>query len=190
MFHMNQVQGAVKTSALAIWSLVLGILGLLCFSFLAGIPAIICGHMGRSQIRQSNGTLGGEGLALAGLILGYAGTIITTIAMIGIIAAISIPQFVAYRNKANCAKAEIEASSALAAISCHLTTKNPDALPSLDDLAMDPECTYTPTESTMVEISGTIDQLQISVLDATGQCTFGDRYVISLPETPNDGWQQ
>ena len=39
---------------------------------LATIPAIICGHIARARIRRSAGTLGGGGLALTGLILGYA----------------------------------------------------------------------------------------------------------------------
>lgn len=186
---MNQVHAVVKTSALAIWSLVLGILSLLCFSFLTGIPAIICGHMGRTKIRQSNGTLGGDGLALTGLILGYAGTIITTIAMVGIIAAISIPAFVAYRDKANCAKAEMEAANAMAAISCYIADRNPEILPSMEALAADAQCAYSPTPGTIVEISGTLEQLQVTVVDATAQCTLGDQYVISLPENAGDGWQ-
>jgi hypothetical protein len=67
---MNQVIKAVKTSALAIWSLVLGILSLTCFGFLSGIPAVICGHIARSEIKKSEGRLEGEGMALAGLITG------------------------------------------------------------------------------------------------------------------------
>ena len=53
-------------------SLVCGILSwVLCLGPMAGIPAIICGHIGRSRIERSGGTLGGAGFALAGLILGY-----------------------------------------------------------------------------------------------------------------------
>ncbi len=185
---MNQVQAAVKTSALAIWSLVLGILGLLCFGFLAGIPAIICGHMGRSKINESNGALGGGGLALAGLSLGYASIIIWTI--VAILAAIAIPQFVTYRDRAHCAKAEMEASTAMVAVSCYIANKAPGTLPTLADLAEDTECTYVPTQDAVVEISGTVGQLQIQVIDAGDQCSRGDRYTISLPENVNDGWQQ
>lgn len=57
---------ATKTSALAIWSLVLAVLG--CFM---GIPSIVLGHMARSEIARSEGRLTGGGLALAGLIIGY-----------------------------------------------------------------------------------------------------------------------
>ena len=183
---MNQFQAAAKTSALAIWSLVLGILGLLCFSFLAGIPAIICGHMGRSRIKYSQGALKGDGMALAGLILGYAGTIITTL---GIIAAIAIPSFVAYRDKANCALAQAEAARAAAAVSCYVSARNPETLPTAADLASDTECAYTPSVGTEVEISGSMDAMQITVFDTTDKCSLGDRYVISQPERISDGWQ-
>ncbi|MEJ2157525.1 MAG: DUF4190 domain-containing protein [Desulfobacteraceae bacterium] len=94
---MNQVQAPPRTSALAVWSLVLGILGLLCFSFLAGIPAVICGHMGRSKIKDSQGALKGEGMALAGIIMGYLGL---ALFVMGIAAAITIPQFAAYLQQA------------------------------------------------------------------------------------------
>ena len=90
---MNQVQAPARTSSLAVWSLVLGILGLLCFSFLAGVPAIICGHMGRSRIKDSQGALKGDGMALAGMIMGYIGI---AIFVLGIVAAITIPNFAAY----------------------------------------------------------------------------------------------
>lgn len=183
---MNQFQAAAKTSALAIWSLVLGILGLLCFSFLAGIPAIICGHMGRSRIKYSQGALKGDGMALAGLILGYAGTIITTL---GIIAAIAIPSFVSFRDKANCAIVKAEAARAAAAVSCYVSARNPETLPTAADLASDTECAFTPSDGTEVEISGSMDAMQITVFDTADTCSSGDRYVISLPERIGDGWQ-
>jgi hypothetical protein len=55
-----------KTSALAIWSLVLGILSLACFTIFTAIPSVICGHKALSKIKLSNGTLAGQGLAVAG----------------------------------------------------------------------------------------------------------------------------
>ncbi|MCE0521939.1 MAG: DUF4190 domain-containing protein [Methylacidiphilales bacterium] len=66
------VAPASTTSQLAIWSLVCGCLSLLCSIFTA-IPAIILGHMGRSEIKK-NPALQGGGMALAGLILGYVFT--------------------------------------------------------------------------------------------------------------------
>ena len=56
-------------SGLAVASLCLAILSLSCYG-LSAIPAVICGHIARRKIAQSNGTLTGAGLALAGLIVG------------------------------------------------------------------------------------------------------------------------
>ena len=88
-----------KNCGLAIWSLVLGILGLTCFWLIAAIPAVICGHVAYSRIRRSAGALTGEGLALGGMITGYIG-IAFSIFLIPLMAAIAIPNFVKARTTA------------------------------------------------------------------------------------------
>lgn len=61
-----------ETSGWATASLVFGILDLLGLAACGGfLVAIICGHIALSKIKHSNGTLGGRGQAIAGLILGY-----------------------------------------------------------------------------------------------------------------------
>lgn len=57
-----------RTNGLAIAALVCGLLPFFCVT---SIIAIILGHIGLSQVKNSNGAESGEGLALAGLILGY-----------------------------------------------------------------------------------------------------------------------
>jgi type II secretory pathway pseudopilin PulG len=90
-----------KTDGGAIASMVLGIASIaLCLSFLAGIPAIIVGHISLSRIKKSMGRLKGEGMALAGLILGYI-----SLPFILIIAAIAIPNVLRARISANEAQA-------------------------------------------------------------------------------------
>jgi type IV pilus assembly protein PilA len=85
------------TDGKAIASLVLGIASLfLCLSIIAGIPAIILGHMSRTNIRRSMGRLKGDGMALAGLIMGYI-----SIPWILIVAAIAIPNLMRSRMVAN-----------------------------------------------------------------------------------------
>jgi len=59
-----------STNGMAIAALVSSILGF-CFCFLGSILGIIFGFVARSQIKQSNGTQGGEGMALAGIIVGF-----------------------------------------------------------------------------------------------------------------------
>ncbi len=66
------VQG-LPTSNMAIVSLIAGILGLSLFPLIGSIVAVITGQMARREIRESAGTLGGEGLATAGLVMGWIG---------------------------------------------------------------------------------------------------------------------
>lgn len=75
------------TSGLAIGSLVCGILCFLTLG-LTGLAAIIMGHMSLSRIRRSAGTLGGQGMAIAGLIMGYAGFCLFGVA---ILASLALP---------------------------------------------------------------------------------------------------
>src|SRR3974390_808575 len=88
-----------KNSALAIWSLVLGILSITCFSIFSAIPGVICGHKALSKIKQSGGALTGQGLAIAGLVTGYLG-ILWALVVIPMMLAIAIPNFVKARNTA------------------------------------------------------------------------------------------
>lgn len=89
-----------ETSGKAIASL---ICGLLFFIPLLFIGAIVFGHMALSEIRKSAGRLKGEGIAMAGLTLGYGW--IAGIPIILIVAAIAIPNLLRARIAANEASA-------------------------------------------------------------------------------------
>jgi hypothetical protein len=65
------LQRVPPTPAVAIWSLILAVLSFTCGWLFTAIPAVICGHIAHSKIRKSGDTLGGNGIATAGLILGY-----------------------------------------------------------------------------------------------------------------------
>ncbi len=58
-------------STTAIISLVAGIAGWTILPFLGAIAAIITGHMAKSEIKKSMGMITGNGMATAGLVLGY-----------------------------------------------------------------------------------------------------------------------
>jgi hypothetical protein len=73
--------GYVPTSGLAVVSLVCGILALITCMFLAGIPAVICGHLALTQMANPSIRMSGRGMAIAGLIMGYL-AIATTVGMI------------------------------------------------------------------------------------------------------------
>jgi hypothetical protein len=73
-----------RTNSCAAVSLCFG-LGQIFLPFFGAIVAIVCGHVARSQIRRTGEQ--GEGLALAGLVLGYLGAGIPL--LIGLIAVIA-----------------------------------------------------------------------------------------------------
>lgn len=86
-----------QTDGGAIASMILGIASIvLCLSFIAGIPAIITGHISYSKIKKSMGRLKGEGMALTGLILGYI-----SLPMVLVFAAVLIPNLRQARISAN-----------------------------------------------------------------------------------------
>lgn len=89
-----------EASGKAIGSLACGIFFIL---FPAAIVAIVLGHIARSDIRKSGGKLKGARMALAGLILGYAGVIVLPLL---IIMAIAIPNLVHIGVAANEESAE------------------------------------------------------------------------------------
>lgn len=61
---------AQPTSGLAIGAMICGIAEIFTLGF-AAIPAVILGHLARAQIRQTGER--GDGMAIAGLVLGYLG---------------------------------------------------------------------------------------------------------------------
>jgi carbonic anhydrase/acetyltransferase-like protein (isoleucine patch superfamily) len=72
-----------ETSGLAIASLVLGILWL---GGIGSILALIFGYTGNRTIKRSQGAVGGRGLAIAGIVLGWVGTVML-LALGGLVAA-------------------------------------------------------------------------------------------------------
>ena len=66
---MNAVARTTSTSAVV--SLVFGILSWLLLPVAGAIVAVVAGHMARAEIRRAHGTLDGDGLAVAGLVLGW-----------------------------------------------------------------------------------------------------------------------
>jgi hypothetical protein len=82
-------RAAGRTEGGAVASLVLGILGIIACPLVLSIPAVIVGTQARAKIRQDP-SLEGEGMARAGVILGWIGI---GIAAAGIIIAVAALAF-------------------------------------------------------------------------------------------------
>jgi hypothetical protein len=81
------VTPVARTNGFAIASLACG-LGQFMFGPLTTIPAIVFGHMARGQIRRTGEQ--GAGLALAGLILGWATVILAIVLIVVVGLAVSV----------------------------------------------------------------------------------------------------
>jgi hypothetical protein len=85
-----------ESSGKALASLICGVF---FFVFPSAIAAIVLGHLALAEIRKSAGRLGGQGIAVAGLVLGYLG--VAVIPFVLILAAIAIPNLLRARMAAN-----------------------------------------------------------------------------------------
>ncbi len=75
---------APPASGLAIVSLVFGIVSWVAVPLLGSLVAIITGHLARGEVKRSGGRVGGGGMAVAGLILGYTSVALLCTAIVGI----------------------------------------------------------------------------------------------------------
>jgi prepilin-type N-terminal cleavage/methylation domain-containing protein len=115
------------------------------------------------------------------------------IAIIGILAAIAIPNFISYRNKAFCSRAESDATSIQAAIASyfseprntHVGTATLNA--SADRPALNPSNTFTITDSTPADVA-----YKIVVQDGSGRCprsVTAKQYVTYFGTSAASSWR-
>src|SRR6266852_212135 len=79
-----------KTSGKAIIGLVLGLLAFGCSVF-TGIPAVIFGILGMKDINRSQGRLGGNGMAITGIVTGIVGSLLSFVVFIPISIGLILP---------------------------------------------------------------------------------------------------
>ena len=93
------------------------------------------------------------------------------IAIIGILAAIAIPNFIAYRDKAYCGYAEGDAQNTLAALSSYFSEPGRTDLPTIPELVTAEELSLNnaPGSVTLVENNGFI----VTVTDDSERCPRG-----------------
>ncbi len=80
-----ETSSAAKTNTMAIISLVAGLASWFFIPTIGAIVAVITGHIARGQIKNSYGVEGGDGLAIAGLILGYLNLVMSCMGILIVI---------------------------------------------------------------------------------------------------------
>ena len=90
------------------------------------------------------------------------------IAIIGILAAIAIPNFIRYRDKAYCAKSETDAQNVMAALSSYFADPDHTAIPTLAELTSLEELILNNPNNTTLTTTG--NGAVISVGDDAGRC--------------------
>lgn len=123
----------VKTSALAIWSLVLGILSITCLWLLGSIPAIILGILAVKNIDQSGGALKGRGIGVAGIVTGSVG-ILAGLFSVAIFASMAMPAYNGIQQRAMQARQVNQIKQIVIACRYHASEQNgafPESLEAL-----------------------------------------------------------
>ena len=101
------------------------------------------------------------------------------IAIIGILAAIAIPNFIAYRDKAFCSYAEQDSESVAAAMASYFSEPNHTTTPILVDL-IQTEQLSTNNASTSITITEVGDTTVIKVTDDSNRCPRGSFYTKTM----------
>lgn len=81
---MTVENAAQRTSGYAIASLILGIAGFFAFPIVPSILAIVFGRKAQEAIARDP-TLGGDGLATAGIVLGWVGIALLAIVLVFVV---------------------------------------------------------------------------------------------------------
>lgn len=109
------------------------------------------------------------------------------IAIIGILAAIAIPNFISYRNKAYCSKAESDGQNILAALSSYFSEPGHTVMPTVAELGDTESLTLNGTNvgTTAGSVGGVIT---VTVTDGSGACPRGGTYTTYMGSSTAGGW--
>jgi type IV pilus assembly protein PilA len=107
------------------------------------------------------------------------------IAIIGILAAIAIPNFIAYRNKAFCSSTEADANMLAGRIADYFSIPSRTTLPTLTDLGGTGILSGGNTASITGDPSGTIE---IEVTDASTRCPDDYQTASNATNNPSGYW--
>lgn len=83
--------GPPKTSGMAVWSLVLGILGFTCLPAVGGLLALTLGVVAKGEISRSEGRVTGSALAILGALLGAVNIVASIVGLAALLSWVEAP---------------------------------------------------------------------------------------------------
>ncbi len=110
------------------------------------------------------------------------------IAIIGILAAIAIPNFIAYRNKSFCSRAESDANGITAAIADYFAIPDWVNTPSLAELNNGNGYTLTGQNTAVITGADPTLNITVAVYDGSTRCPQEYRTAQTTAGLPDDGW--
>jgi len=123
----------------------------------------------------------------AGAVIAVVACVFGFIFMGGILAAIAVPNFIAYRDKAVCAQVETEANKTVSALSAFYADPNNTYLPTFEELIN--ATGLQPDNRITVELTGNPGDIILQAYPNTGTCSKGKSLLISLRDEVSAEWQ-
>jgi len=123
----------------------------------------------------------------AGAVVAVVACFVGFIFIGGILAAIAIPNFIAYRNKAVCVQVETEANNTIAALADFYADPNTTNLPTFEELI---DATgLQPDERVTVEFGGEPGDITLQAYPNKGTCSKGEYLIISIRDEIVGEWK-
>jgi prepilin-type N-terminal cleavage/methylation domain-containing protein len=111
------------------------------------------------------------------------------IAIIGILAAIAIPNFIAYRDKAFCGYTETDAQNILAALASYFSEPDHTQTPDIQDLEDTEDLTLNNNQANMALVSGSsTGTITVTVTDQSGRCPRSTLFSVTMGGS-SGAWQ-
>jgi len=109
------------------------------------------------------------------------------IAIIGILAAIAIPNFIAYRDKAFCGYAETDAQNILAALASYFSEPEHTQTPTIAELQREEDLTLNNVLPVNSNVTGSsTGTITVTVTDESGRCPRNTNYAVTMGGTAGD----
>ena len=102
------------------------------------------------------------------------------IAIIGILAAIAIPNFIAYRDKAFCGQAEHDAQNTLAALSSYYADPDHTGIPSIAELITLEDLSLNNNTGNVQLTGSATGTMTVTVTDGSGRCPRETVFTVTM----------